>query len=155
MYSNSTEHLTAEEATDVANLEIGLTETDFKRSLVCARMSTQDTKLLNFNFKLIHRILNNTYNLNKWSIKDSLNCELYSESYIDDTSHALVDCFWSYNKMDAILADIDPNRIFFGGINWKSWLFGVNDPAINVLLLIIKRHLSQVISGLNRFSFWH
>ena len=134
------------------NLEIGLTETDFKLSLVCARMSTKDTKLLDFNFKLIHRILNNNYNLNKWSIKESPNCELCSESYIDDTIHALVDCSWTYNKIDAILADIDPNRIFFGGINWKSWLFGVNDPAINVLLLIIKRYLCQIRSGLNCFS---
>ena len=81
---------------------------------MCARMSTKDTKLLYCNYKLIHRTWNDNYNLNKWSIKESPNCELFgSEPYIADTIHALVECSWTYNKVEVIIADTDPNRIFF------------------------------------------
>ena len=58
------------------HIEIGLTENDFRLSIKYARMSTSDTRLLCFNFKLLHRLMNNNHNLNKLKIKDNSYCEL-------------------------------------------------------------------------------
>ena len=41
------------------NMEIGMHENDFKLSIQNARMSTSDVRLLSFNFKLFHRLVNN------------------------------------------------------------------------------------------------
>ena len=134
------------------NMEIGMHENDFKLSIQNARMSTSDVRLLSFNFKLLHRLVNNNYNLNKWKIKDTSYCELCSDNKIDDTVHALVDCRWTCDKIELFLANIDPNREIFGRLDWKKWLFGVNDLAVNLLILVMKMYICQVRSSTKIFS---
>ena len=126
------------------NMEISMNENDFKLSIQNARMSTSDVRLLGFNFKLLHRLINNNYNLNKWKIKDTSYCELCSDNKINDTVHALVDCTWTCDKIELLLANIDPKRDIFGRLDWKKWLFGVNDLAVNLLILEMKMYICQV-----------
>ena len=133
------------------NIEIGLAENDFKLSIKYARMSTSDTRLLCFNFKLLHRLINNNHNLNKWKIKDNSYCELCTDRKIDDTIHALVDCKWTCDKMELLLANLDPNRLIFGNLDWRKWIFGVSDITINLLILIMKMYICQIRGSTKHF----
>ena len=54
--------------------------------------------------------------------------------------------------MELVLADLDPNREIFGKLDWKKWLFGVNDVTVNLLLLVIKMYICQVRSSTKHFS---
>ena len=54
--------------------------------------------------------------------------------------------------MELVLADLDPNREIFGKLDWKKWLFGVNDVTVNLLILVIKIYICQVRSSTKHFS---
>ena len=41
------------------HIEVGLIDEDFRLSIEYARMSTNNTRLLSFNFKMLHRLINN------------------------------------------------------------------------------------------------
>ena len=103
-------------------------------------------------FKMLHRLINSYYNLNRWKIKDNSYCELCPDKKIDDTIHALVDCKWTCNKMEVLLADLDPNREIFGRLDWRKWIFRVNDITVNLLILVMKMYLCQVRSSTKHFS---
>ena len=51
-----------------------------------------------------------------------------------------------------LLGDLDPNREILGNLNWRKWIFGVNDISVNLLILIIKMYICQVRSNKKHFS---
>ena len=119
----------------------------FFNSFIFAKRSTKDSRLLNFNFKLINRILNNNYNLHKWDIEEDPLCRLCQANERDDTYHAFLECDFTCNKINEILNNLDPNRSWGGLIDTKKWLFGVSNPAINSILLLMKHYIHQVRGG--------
>ena len=77
--------------------------------------------------------------------------------------HSLVDCNWTYNKLEIALDELDPDRKWCKNLNWKTWLFGVAENALNLILLIIKRYLLTIrirqkhffIKELKIQIYWH
>ena len=128
------------------------TDNTLYQSFEYAKQSTRDTRLLTFNFKLMHRIINNNSNLTKWNMKSNPCCTFCSDHEIDDTKHALINCTWTYQKLALILDSLDPDRDWGRTVNTKTWIFGVANPSVNLLLLIIKKYLCDVRSGLYSFS---
>ena len=70
----------------------------------------------------------------------------------EDTYHSFIQCVWRYDKIKIILDHRDPNRTWAKNINHKVWLFGVGDPAVNEIILIMKFYLHQVRSSMRRLS---
>ena len=54
--------------------------------------------------------------------------------------------------MEVLLADLDPNREIFGRLDWRKWIFGMNDITVNLLILIMKMFLCQVKNSIKHFS---
>ena len=124
----------------------------FYNSFKHARMSTHETRLYMFQYKLNHRLINNNCNLQKWNIKDSPYCSLCNDNNIDDTYHAMVECRWTFDTLKLILDEIDPNRAWARILDIETWILGVADKAVNCIIMIIKQYLCQVRSGSKRFS---
>jgi hypothetical protein len=87
-----TSELKWEEKTDLA-----ITQEEWKMIYTMAYRLTRDTKLINFNFKLTHRILAVGEKLKVWDIKENEKCEECNQ--IDTIEHHLVQCpavltFW-------------------------------------------------------------
>ena len=118
--------------------ETTLNDQVFFNSFVYTKSCTKNTHLIVFNYKVINRIINTNSNLYKWKIKNEPFCNHCSENKIDDVMHSLVDCNWTYNKLKIILDELDPYRKWSKNLNWKTWLFGVAENALNLILLIIK-----------------
>ena len=76
-------------------IEYSLDEDIFYQSLPLAKQCTKEPKLLAFQFKLIHNIVNCRSNLRKWNISDSDTCEFCSHGVPDDIIHALCQCEYS------------------------------------------------------------
>jgi hypothetical protein len=77
--------------------DLALTEPEWKIIYTMAYRVTRDTKLINFNFKLTHRILAVGEKLKTWKINSTDKCEKCQE--IDTIEHHLVQCptvlvFW-------------------------------------------------------------
>ena len=123
--------------------ELNITKEEVVKTFKLAKLSTKDSKLLTFNYKLINRLINNKANLFKWNIGTDPNCTFCDRNLIDDTYHSFMQCDWTYNKIKQILDDLDPLRTWAKLINHKTWIFGVHDPAINLIILIMKYYLSQ------------
>jgi hypothetical protein len=87
------------EATWQKHTELNLTKEEWKIIYTMPYSITRDTKLINFNFKITHRILAVGEKLKKWKIKDSDRCNICGE--FDNIEHFLVTCptvltFWQY-----------------------------------------------------------
>ena len=97
------------------------------------KLSTNDSKLLMFNYKLINRLMNNGVNLFRWNIVTDPNCTLCEGGQIDNTYHAIMQCKWTFDKIKIILENLDPSRAWAKFIDHKKWVFGTCDPAINLI----------------------
>ena len=84
----------------------------FYDSFEYAKRSTHETRLLVFQFKLMHRIINTNSNLNKWKIIQNPNCTLCCDNKIDDFKHALIECPWTKDKIHIIFTDLDPEKVW-------------------------------------------
>ena len=109
----------------------------FYNSLYIAQKSTTDTKLIAFQFKVIHNVINNRDNLYRWKISDSNACKKCSENQIEDIIHEFVTCKWSKMAIRTIGNDLDLINTF-KQIKHTQLIFGVSDDAINCILLLIK-----------------
>ena len=109
----------------------------FYDSLPRAKKSTTDTKLIAFQFKIIHNIINNRDNLYKWKISDSNTCRKCSENAKEDIVHEFVTCKWSKMAIHAIGKDLDLLDSF-KQIKHTELIFGVSDESINCILLLTK-----------------
>ena len=91
-------------------------------------------------------------NLCKWNISSDPICTFCDRKQPEDKYHSFIQCKWTYDKIKVILDHLDPKRTWAKQINHKVWLFGVVDPAVNEIILIMKFYLHQVRSGMRRFS---
>ena len=132
--------------------EMNITIPDITKTFIFAKLSTNDSKLLTFNYKLINRLINNRANLFRWNIVTDPNCTLCEGGQIDNTYHAIMQCKWTFDKIKIILENLDPSRAWAKFIDHKKWVFGTCDPAINLIILIMKSHICQVRSGNKEFS---
>lgn len=84
-----------------------------------------DTRLINFNFKLMYNLIPVRKNLYKWNLADDANCT--NCNIEEDVLHAFIDCakltpFWRW--INTILKDIYPNTAI--NLNPHTVLFGKN-----------------------------
>ena len=109
----------------------------FYNSLPKAKKSTTDTKLIAFQFKIIHNIINNRDNLHKWKISDSNKCIKCPENQTEDIIHEFVTCKWTKMVINEIGKDLNLISTF-KQIKHIDLIFGVSDETINCILLLIK-----------------
>ena len=69
-----------------------LREEIFYESLPKTINATNDQKLISFQFKIIHNIINNNANLYKWKIKDTNLCSFCNTESPDDVVHEFTTC---------------------------------------------------------------
>ena len=123
----------------------------FYSSLPLAISSTKETKLVAFQFKIIHNVVNHNSNLRKWGIKDTDRCDLCNRDEVDNTVHGFVTCPWTTRKIVEISVDLGL-RDKFRQITKTEFLFGYDYNCLNNILLIIKymlhtaRHQNGVLS---------
>ena len=103
------------------------------KSLRIIRNCTTDTKLIAFQFKIVHNIVACKANLFKWEIATTENCDYCQER--DDLMHSLVQCPASVILISEIYALLQISCVRF---NIYGFLFGCNDQAIDLINLIIK-----------------
>lgn len=112
-------------------------------SLDLTKKSCSESKLISFQFKIIHNIVNNGTNLHKWGIRNTPNCIICKKDISDSLIHALVQCEITCVWLDNIFEVIDQNNNL-RNISREEFIFGVDDCATNLIYLIIKKHISDL-----------
>ena len=135
--------------------DYNLNEYIFYNSLPLAKKCTKEPKLIAIQFKIIHNIINCNSNLYKWKITESDVCEFCSSNERDDLIHALCKCEYTNHFLGNIFRKIDPSNRFSGRMGIEDFLFGLEDSAQNVILLLIKRYILNVRTHKLRFSIVH
>ena len=129
-----------------------LNEDMFYKSLPMVQTCTKEPKLLALQFKIIHNIINCKSNLFKWKISEDDICEFCKTSEKDDIIHALFRCDHTKQFLTEIFRRIDPFSTCFGKLEIESFLFGVEDPAQNVIILVLKKYILNVRTYKLQFS---
>ena len=92
--------------------EYNLPEEVFYNSLILAKRSTQEPKLVSLQFKIIHDIVNCNKNLFKWKISNSKICEFCKSGKKDTIVHALGKCALTRKFLNDVFELIDPQKLF-------------------------------------------
>ena len=119
--------------TDNHNIE----EDTFYKSLPQTKVSTNESRMLAFQFKIIHNIINNYENLHKWGITETNECQFCNAKTKDDIPHEFLACTWTQNIIMQILNEFNLIEKF-QTISNTEFLFGVADKSINNIILVIK-----------------
>ena len=109
----------------------------FFRSLSLTKQATNETKLIAFQFKIVHNILNTRENLKKWDISDSEICNCCNENYVDDFVHEFTGCKLSKQIVCEAAKNLSLTNEF-KKISKTDFVFGSLDPAINNIILLLK-----------------
>ena len=104
------------------------------------RCSTEAT-LLAIQFKIIHNLVNCNGNLYKWKISDTDLCECCNLSVKDTVVHALYEYPSTAKALVSIFALLYPDRLFSLHVDVFDFIFGVQDLALNLMFLLIKKDL--------------
>ena len=120
-----------------------ITEDTFYDCMVRAYKATKEPKLLSFQFKILHNVLNNGSNLYKWKIRDSNVCQICKQS-VDTIVHEMTGCEATINILNLLSTDSQIENLL-RGLTKTEYIFGCNDPAKNHILLILKYviHISR------------
>ena len=116
------------------------------KSLPLVKKATKEPKLLALQFKIIHHITNCSENLYKWKITQSDKCDYCNNGEKDSMIHALTQCEFTLNGLQDVLKFIDPQGMFIYSLDITHFIFGVEDPALNLIFLIIKKYIIYVRS---------
>ena len=135
--------------------DYNLNEHIFYNSLPLAKQCTKEQKLIAIQFNIIHNIINCKSNLHKWKITENDVCKFYSSNKRDDLIHALCKCEYTQHFLDNIFRKIDHANRFSGRMEIEDFLFGLEDSAQNVILLLIKRYILNVRTHKLRFLIIH
>jgi hypothetical protein len=129
------------------NSELLLTEEEWKTIYKMAYKLTKDTKLINFNFKVTHRILAVGERLKTWKIKDTDKCEVCNEK--DTVEHFLVTCqevlsFWQqvFNWWQSLTNIRFPLLVY-------EILFGIPNDSNEILIT----HFNYVLLNGNYYIY--
>ena len=90
---------------------------------------------------MLHNITNCRANLNKWNIAPTDICEFGNEKVTDDIVHALFNCANTKQSIPEVFAIIDPSQNFCQTIESEEFIFGVNEPALNTIFLLLKQYI--------------
>ena len=71
-------------------------------------------------------------------------CEFCKTSEKDNIIHALCKCDHTKQFLTEIFRQVDPFSTCLGRLPAESFLFGVEDPAQNVIILLIKKYILNV-----------
>ena len=125
-----------------------MTEQEWTTIYTLNQQLTRDTKISNFQLKIMHRLMACGYNLNTWKIKDNNICEQCNQ-YIDTIEHFLIHCelvseFWRqvlnwWTSCIKVILRMDTYEMLFGIPNDEQ------DPFINqfnFILLMGRYYLS-------------
>jgi hypothetical protein len=103
--------------------DLDLTEEEWATIYTLNRQLTRDTRILNFQFKITHRLLACGYNLKTWKIKDTNICE-QCKQHEDTIEHFLIMCqpvkeFWKqvinwWTASIKVIFRMDTYEILFG-----------------------------------------
>ena len=132
--------------------DYNLNEDKFYKSLPLVQKCTKEPKLLAVQFKIIHNIINCKTNLYKWKISEDDICEFCKTSEKDNIIHALCKCDHTKQFLTEVFKKIDPFSTCFGEMEIQSFLFGVEDPAQNVIILVLKKYILNVRTYKLHFS---
>ena len=124
----------------------------FYESLPLVKKCTKEPKLLAVQFKIIHNIVNCKSNLHKWNISEDDACEFCETRETNDILHALYKCEHTKLFLTEIFRKIDPLSTWVGIMQVEIFLFGVEDPAQNLIILLIKKYILNVRTYNLKFS---
>ena len=110
---------------------------DILRTLTKTLNATNDQKLIAFQFKIIHNVINNNANLYKWKIKGTNLCSFCDAERPDDVVHEFTTCSWTRRVVAEVARDLGLTDKF-RHITKKDLIFGVEEPGLNNILLISK-----------------
>jgi hypothetical protein len=119
--------------------DLELTEEELATIYTVNQHLTRDTTIINFQYKITHRLLACGYNLNIWKIKDSKLCEICQQT--DTIEHFLIQCepvseFWTqllnwWKSCIKVTFIMETYEVLFGIPNDKK------DPIINQFNVIL------------------
>ena len=119
--------------------DYNLPEEVFYNSLILAKKCTQEPKLVSLQFKIIHNIVNCNANLFRWNISTTEICEFCESGEKDTIVHALSKCTSTRMFLNNVFELIDPHKRSVQSIDIDNFIFGVQDSAMNLMLLLIKK----------------
>ena len=120
-------------------LEKHVSEDLYYKSLSLVKQCTNEPKLLAMQFKIIHYITNCGENLKKWNIAEESACQFCQTNKTDTVVHALYDCEITWKYITEIFQLIDINNTVDSSLTAEAFIFGVEDPALNIVFLLIKK----------------
>ena len=133
-------------------VEYGLSEDIFYECLRNTRNTIKEPKLVALQFKILHNITNCRANLNKWNIAPTDICEFCNENVKDDIVHALFNCANTKKCILEVFAIIDPSRNVCQTIESEEFIFGVKEPALNTIFLLLKQYIMSTRTHKSVFS---
>ena len=124
----------------------------FYESMVLSRECTSEPSLLSNQFKILHNITNCRKNLFKWGIAINDTCEFCNDTLVDTLVHALCECNHTKRFTEELFRRLDRENIYR---NNTSFIFGVNNLALNMIFLIVKKYILYVRTFKLAFSSKH
>ena len=125
----------------------------FYESMVLSRECTSVPSLLSNQFKILHNITNcREKNLFKWGIAINDKCEFCFDTLVDTLVHALCECNHTKRFTEEMFRRLDRENIYR---NNTSFIFGVNNLALNMIFLIVKKYMLYVRTFKLAFSSKH
>ena len=105
----------------------------------------KEPKLLATQFKIIHDITNCAVNLCKWNVIDSERCEYCNVQ--NSMIHSFVECPATRQGIKDVFEIIDPyNKKSIEEITTLDFIFGVQNSALNLIILILKKYIIHIRS---------
>ena len=113
----------------------GIREDLFYSSMVNARASTKEQRLLSTQYKILHDVWPTRRKLYQWKLR--MNDECFC-SAVDTITHTLYDCNETKDFLRIVLTYIDNTQNILQRLEFKFIIFGVENYAINMILLLMK-----------------
>ena len=111
----------------------------YYKSLSLVKQCTTEPKLLAIQFKIVHYITNCGENLKKWNIAEENVCKFCQTNEIDTVVHALYGCELTWKYIMETFQLIDRTNTADSLLTAEAFIFGVEDPALNLILLLMKK----------------
>ena len=111
----------------------GFEEKTVLSSILHIRKCTKDTKLIAFQFKIQNNFVACSKNLTNWGILNNKLCPKCAQE--DDTSHSLVECPYSLQKISEVYELVKIPCINF---NPSGFLFGTGCKVLDLINLVTK-----------------
>ena len=119
--------------------EMGVSNDIYLNSIPLAREATKEPRLISVHYKIINNIWPTGEKLFKWKIRPDDKCHKCGEK--DTIEHTLCECADTRNFLIEIFSLIDRHEVFTYDITMVNLIFGVEDKAVNTILLTLKYYI--------------